>query len=102
MEADRQRSLDVLLVALAGRLAFWAAFALIAVDAVVDLWRDGSQALAVLAGLFAPVTFVVWPWQHEAFGAPLWIVFLVAVAARALAVAAVRGLFSPGAARGRA
>ena len=102
MEADRQRSLDVLLVALAGRLAFWAAFALIAVDAVVELWREGSHTLAVLAGVFAPVTFVVWPWQHEVFGFPLWIVFLVAVAARALALATARGLFSPGAARGRA
>jgi len=99
MNGGLPRALDALLVALLGRLAFWVALVFIAADAVIDLWRDGNRVLAVLAGVFAPLTFVVWPWQHRAFGVPLWIVLLAGVAARALASAAAHGRLSPGGAR---
>jgi hypothetical protein len=45
-------------------------------DAAVELWRDERAVLAILAVVGFPMTFVVWPWTHEAFGIPLWIVFI--------------------------
>ena len=81
---ERVWALDGLLFALLLRLVVWGAFAVIVGDAVVGFWERGRELLAGLALVFFPVTFVVWPWVHEAFGRPLWIAALAAVVAQAL------------------
>ena len=48
-------------------------------DAVIDLWQRGDEVLAILAAVGFPITFLIWPWRHETFGIPLWIVFLAGV-----------------------
>ena len=54
-------------------------------DAVVELWGDGRHILSVLAAVGFPITFVIWPWTHEAFGIPLWAVFIAGVVSFKLA-----------------
>lgn len=70
-----------LLIGLVARALFWVGLGVIVIDAVVELWNRGDGALAVAAAIFFPVTFIVWPWTHEAFGYPLWIVLVAAVIA---------------------
>lgn len=77
-------ALDGLLFALLLRLVVWGAFAVVVGDAVGDLWRRGHEILAVVSLVFFPVTFVVWPWLHEAFGRPLWLALVAAVVAQSL------------------
>lgn len=48
-------------------------------DAVIALWNDGRHVLSILAGVGFPITFVVWPWTHEAWGIPLWVLFAAGV-----------------------
>lgn len=45
-------------------------------DAVIELWSDGRELLAILAGVGFPITFLIWPWTHEMWGIPLWIFFI--------------------------
>jgi hypothetical protein len=45
-------------------------------DAAVELWGRGDEIWAIVAVVLFPVTFLVWPWTHEAFGVPLWVFFL--------------------------
>ena len=87
---DRVWALDALLFALLLRLVVWAAFVVVVGDAVVSLWERGREVLAVVALVFFPVTFVVWPWLHEAFGRPLWLALVGAIVAQTLSFAVSR------------
>ena len=70
-----------ILAGLLARAVFWAAVGVIVVDAALTLWRNGRQALAVAAAILFPITILVWPWTHEAFGYPLWLAFVIAAVA---------------------
>lgn len=35
----------------------------------LDLWR-GDYIWAILAVIGFPITFIIWPWNHEPFGTP--------------------------------
>lgn len=70
-----------LLIFLIGRAIFSVCVAIIVVDAVRQLGDRGDEALAVAAAIFFPITFLVWPWTHEAFGYPLWILIVIAIVA---------------------
>lgn len=70
----------MILVGFLARALMWVCLGAIVVDAVITLWQDNNQVLAVFAGIFFPITVFVWPfypWGHEVFGIALWIVFLV-------------------------
>lgn len=58
-------------------LAAIGAPAIVVQDAVIDLWNRGEHTWSVMAAVGFPITFVVWPWTHEAWGFPLWIVFII-------------------------
>ena len=64
-------------------------FFIVVGDAVVELWGRGDEVLAILAAVGFPITFVVWPWRHEAFGIPLWIFFVAGVVSYFAAMAVV-------------
>ena len=87
---DRVWALDALLFALLLRLVVWAAFVVVVGDAVATLWERGREVLAIIALVFFPATFVVWPWLHEAFGQPLWLALVAAVVAQTVSFAASR------------
>jgi hypothetical protein len=88
---ERVWELDRLLFVLLLRLLVWLAVVVIVGDAVLDLWERGSRILAVLAGIFFPVTVLVWPWLHDAFGYPLWLAIVAAIAAQSLSFTATAG-----------
>jgi len=62
-----------------------AALVVIVGDAVIELWGDDRQLLAILALIGVPITLFVWPWTHEAFGIPLWPVLIAGVVAMKMA-----------------
>jgi hypothetical protein len=66
-----------LAVGLVARIIFWIGAGLIVYEAGTTLWHHGEKALAVASALFFPVTILVWPWKHEAFNHPLWIVLAI-------------------------
>jgi DNA-binding response OmpR family regulator len=67
------------IAALLTALAAVAAPLIIVTDAVIDLVRDERYVLGLLALVGFPITFVVWPWTHGAFGIPLWPVLITGV-----------------------
>lgn len=69
------------LLALLLTLLAAAAVIIIVGDAVVELWGDDRPFLAILALIGFPIAFVIWPWTHEAFGLPLWPLFIAALIA---------------------
>lgn len=70
-------------------------FFIVVGDAVVELWGRGDELLAILAAVGFPITFIIWPWRHEAFGIPLWIFFVAGVVSYFAAMAVVRRVGSP-------
>jgi hypothetical protein len=48
-------------------------------DAAIELWGRGDEVWAVVAVIGFPITYVVWPWTHEAFGLPLWVFFIAGI-----------------------
>ena len=76
--------LDRLLFGLLLRLVVWTSFAVVVGDALIELWERGRHLLALLAALVFPVTFLVWPWTHEAFDRPLWAAVVAAFVAQLL------------------
>jgi hypothetical protein len=72
-----------LTIGVIARMVTYAAFVVIVGDAVLTLIQRGGGGIvtAVFALGFFPVTIVVWPWTHEAFGVSLIVFFVAAVVA---------------------
>jgi hypothetical protein len=63
-----------------GALAFAAGLGVIVGDAAHMYWLGDNALLSVLSVVFFPVTYVLWPWTHDAFGYPLWAFFFASLA----------------------
>jgi hypothetical protein len=63
-----------LMVGLLARLFFFVCFAFVEIDALVTLAHRSDWNLFFWALIGFPITVLVWPWTHWAFGVPLWII----------------------------
>jgi hypothetical protein len=73
--------MTLLVVGLVARAVMWAALGVIVMDAVLTLWREGREVLAVAAGIFFPITILIWRGVMRPSGYPLWWAFVVAIVA---------------------
>jgi hypothetical protein len=69
------------LIGVCARLMMWACIVVIVGDAATTLWQRGEHGLAFFSVVLFPATTFIWPWIHDAFGLPLWIAGIVALAA---------------------
>jgi hypothetical protein len=60
------------------RAIFWIGVALIVGAAAVHYYDLGKTGISVVAVIFFPLTYVIYPWTHSALGVHLWLVFVVA------------------------
>lgn len=63
-------------VGILARTLFWVLFLWIVGQAAVDAWTSGNPGLAVAAVVFAPLTYVVYPWIGGMVA--VWVASLVA------------------------
>jgi len=70
-----------LAVGVSARAIWFVAMVAVYVDALVVLAKRPNWGLFFGALIAFPITILVWPWKHTAFGVPLWIVGVVMLVA---------------------